>query len=91
MVYDNSRVAVAKRVGPSGKKPTEALLKLSIYYGFSLRFFDNYKANEKGHVERSVEYLRRRIFSKRDTFSSMLLNASTNSITYSILLQVSAN
>ncbi len=71
MVYDNSRVTVAKFVGPSEKEPTEALIKLSIYYGFKFRFCNNYRANEKGHVERSVEYVRRRIFSKRDTFSSI--------------------
>jgi len=71
MVYDNARVQVAKFVGRSEKEPTEALLKLSIYYGFRFRFTNTYKAHEKGHVERSVEYLRRKIFSKRDTFSSV--------------------
>jgi len=71
MVYDNTRVAVARFVGRNEKEPTEALLKLSIYYGFKFRFCNNYRANEKGHVERSVEYVRRKIFSKRDTFSSI--------------------
>jgi len=70
VVYDNTRVAVARFVGRDEKEPTEALLKLSIYYGFKFRFCNNYKAHEKGHVERSVEYVRRRIFSKRDEFSS---------------------
>jgi transposase len=69
MVYDNARVQVSRFVGRSEKEPTEALLKLSIYYGF--RFTNTYQAHEKGHVERSVEYLRRKIFSKRDTFSSV--------------------
>ncbi len=71
MVYDNSRVMVAKFVGRSEKEPSEALLKLSIYYGFSFRFTNTYQAHEKGHVERSVEYVRRKIFSKRDEFSSV--------------------
>jgi len=71
MVYDNTRVTVARFVGRNEKEPTEALLKLSIYYGFKFRFCNNYRANEKGHVERSVEYIRRRIFSKRDSFSSI--------------------
>ena len=71
MVYDNARVQVARFVGRSEKKPTEALLKLSIYYGFRFRFTNSYQAHEKGHVERSVEYLRRKIFSKQDTFSSL--------------------
>jgi transposase len=71
MVYDNSRVMVAKFVGHSQKEPTEALLKLSLYYGFRFRFTNTYQAHEKGHVERSVEYLRRKIFSKCDTFASL--------------------
>jgi transposase len=71
IVYDNTRVAVAKFVGRYEKEPTEALLKLSLYYGFKFRFCNNYRANEKGHVERSVEYIRRRIFSKRDEFASV--------------------
>jgi len=71
MVYDNARVQVARFVGRKIKEPTEALLKLSIYYGFHFRFTNTYQAHEKGHVERSVEYLRRKIFSKRDEFSSI--------------------
>jgi len=71
MVYDNARVMVAKFVGHSEKEPTEALLKLSLYYGFRFRFTNTYQAHEKGHVERSVEYLRRKIFSKCDTFASL--------------------
>jgi len=70
MVYDNARVMVAKFVGHSEKEPTEALLKLSLYYGFGFRFTNTYQAHEKGHVERSVEYLRRKIFSRRDTFAT---------------------
>jgi len=70
MVYDNSRVMVARFVGTSEKEPTEALLKLSLYYGFRFRFTNTYQAHEKGHVERSVEYLRRKIFSKCDTFAN---------------------
>jgi len=71
MVYDNARVMVARFVGRSEKEPTEALLKLSIYYGFHFRFTNTYQAHEKGHAERSVEYLRRKIFSKKDEFSSV--------------------
>jgi len=71
MVYDNTRVAVAKFVSRGEKEPTEALLKLSLYYGFKFRFCNNYRGNEKGHAERSVEYIRRRIFSKKDEFESI--------------------
>ena len=71
MVYDNTRVVVKKFVGPSEKEPTEALLKLSLYYGFSYRFCNIQAGWEKGHVERSVEYIRRKAFSRRDEFSSL--------------------
>jgi transposase/transposase-like protein len=70
-VYDNLRTAVAKFVGRSIKKPTEDLLKLSVYYGFRFRFCNAGQAHEKGRIERSVEYIRRRVFSKKDTFSSL--------------------
>src|SRR3972149_5693468 len=71
VVYDNARVLVARFVGPNEKEPTDELLKLSTYYGFSFRFCNTARANEKGHVERSVEYVRRKVFSKRDSFSSL--------------------
>ena len=71
MVYDNTRVAVKRFVGPSEKEPTEALLKLSLYYGFNFRFCNFNAAWEKGHVERSVEYIRRKAFSHKDEFSSL--------------------
>ena len=71
MVYDNMRVAIRKFVGPGEKEPTEALLKLSLYYHFDFRFCNIRKANEKGHVERSVEYIRRKAFSPKDSFVSL--------------------
>lgn len=71
IVYDNTRVAVARFAGHSEKEPTEALLKLSIYYKFMFRFCNAYSGNEKGHVERSVEFIRRKAFSGESTFSSL--------------------
>ena len=70
-VYDNLKTAVAKFVGRNQKKPTEDLLKLSMYYSFVYRFCNAYQAHEKGRVERSVEYIRRKVFSKKDSFSSL--------------------
>ncbi len=70
IVYDNTRVAVANFVGKNEKKPTDALLKLSMYYGFCFRFCANYSPHQKGHVEKSVEYIRRKVFSSRDEFDS---------------------
>lgn len=71
VVYDNTRVAVARFVGHIEKEPTEALLKLSIYYKFRFRFCNAYSGNEKGHVERSVEFVRRKAFSSERTFNSL--------------------
>ena len=53
MVYDNMRVAVKKLAG-SEKEPTDALLQLSLYYGFQYRFCNIRSGNEKGHEKRVV-------------------------------------
>lgn len=74
MVYDNMKVAVKKFVGLTEKEPTTALTELSIYYGFKYRFCNIRSGNEKGHVERSVEYVRRKVFSgpECDKFDSLV-------------------
>lgn len=71
VVYDNMKVAVKRFVSRTEKEATEDLLKLSMYYGFNYRFCNARRGNEKGHVERSVEYVRRKAFSKKDTFESL--------------------
>lgn len=71
MVYDNMRVAVAKFVGKHEKEPTQALLQLKGHYQFSHRFCNAYSGNEKGHVERSVEYIRRKAFGFKNDFSTL--------------------
>ena len=73
MTYDNMRVAVKTFVGPSEKEPTDALLQLSAYYGFHFRFCNIRSGNEKGHVERSVDVVRRYAFSEpgSDQFESL--------------------
>ena len=71
MVYDNMRVALAKYVGRHEKEPTVALLQLRGHYGFSHRFCNAYRGNEKGHVERSVEYIRRKAFGLKYQFSDI--------------------
>ncbi len=73
MTYDNMSVAVKRFVGPSEKEPTEALTELSLYYGFQFRFCNIRSGHEKGHVERSVEYVRRRVYSEPgcDIFDSL--------------------
>ncbi|MGB5989106.1 MAG: IS21 family transposase [Marinifilaceae bacterium] len=68
MVYDNMRVAVSKFIGKSHKEPTEALLEIAHYYNFKWRFCNARKGNEKGHVEKSVEYVRRKSFANNIDF-----------------------
>lgn len=71
VVYDNMKVAVKKFVGRTEKEPTEELLKLSLYYRFYFRFCNAYCGNEKGHVERSVDVIRRKAFAHRLEFTSI--------------------
>lgn len=71
VVYDNMRVAVRKFVGLHEKEPTVALTKLSMYYGFNFRFCNIHSGNEKGHVEKSVEYVRRKAFCDMDHFDTL--------------------
>jgi hypothetical protein len=70
MLYDNMRVAIAEFVGKSEKIPTEGLLQLSRWYQYQWRFCNAAKGNEKGHVERSVEYVRRKTFGFKDDFKT---------------------
>jgi hypothetical protein len=69
-VYDNLKQAVRSFVGPNEKEATDDLIKISLYYGFRYRFCNCRKGNEKGSVERGVEYIRRKVFSKKDSFET---------------------
>ncbi len=71
MVYDNMRVAVAKFVGKTEKTATIALKQMSTYYGFDFRFCNICKGNEKGHVEKSVEFIRRKAYSSVGAFDTI--------------------
>jgi transposase len=70
LVYDNMRVAIKDFVGGE-KKPTESLMKMSGFYCFSYRFCNIRAGWEKGHVERSVEYVRRKAFCMIDHFTDI--------------------
>lgn len=71
LVYDNMKVAVKRFVGPSEKEATLGLISLATYYQFGFRFCNVRRGNEKGHVERSVEYVRRKAFAVRDEFDDI--------------------
>ena len=69
MVYDNMKVAVILK--PDCKQPTETLLRMHAFYGFDWRFCNARAGWEKGHVERSVDYVRGRAFTTRIDFESI--------------------
>lgn len=71
LVYDNMSVVVRRFVGHSEKEATQGLLELSNYYHFGFRFCNVRRGNEKGHVERSVEYVRRKSFSNSIEFPNI--------------------
>jgi len=49
----------------------EQMKNLSHYYQFKIRLCNARKGNEKGSVERSVEYVRRKAFSSKYTFENI--------------------
>lgn len=78
VVYDNMRVAVSRLAWRNKDKvPSDDLLRLSTYYQYDYRFCNVAKGNEKGHVEKSVEYVRRKAFCRQDDFEN-LASANTH-------------
>ncbi len=71
LVYDNLKQAVRKFVGRNEKEATEDLIKISLYYGFKYRFCNVARGNEKGHVEKGIEFVRRKAFSSRTDFDTV--------------------
>jgi transposase len=69
-VYDNMKVAVKKFAG-SEKEPTEALLKMAMYYGFEFRFCNVRRGNEKGRVEKGVGVIETKVFSRQLEFETL--------------------
>lgn len=68
--YDNMRTVVKSFVGTE-RAITDSMINLSNYYQFKIRLCEPRKGNEKGHVERSVEFIRRKAFSSEFSFSSL--------------------
>lgn len=68
--YDNMRTVVKNFIGYD-RFITDGMKSLSLHYHFQIRLCQPRKGNEKGHVERSVEYIRRKAFAHRDTFTSL--------------------
>jgi transposase len=59
ILYDNTRIAVARITGEGERKPTEAFSELQSHYLFAARFGRPGKGNDKGNVEGLVGYARR--------------------------------
>lgn len=77
MVYDNMRVAVKSFVGGE-KTPTDSLLRMADFYRFRYRFCNVRAGWEKGHVERSVEFVRRQGFLPYGPFQGCFFGAGTS-------------
>jgi transposase len=58
IAYDNPKTAVAKIVGPRDRELTREFLRLKSHYLFDSHFCLVRRPNEKGHVEKLVEYAR---------------------------------
>jgi hypothetical protein len=56
--YDNSKIAVAKITGSRERKVTREFLRLESHYLFEHHFCLVRRPNEKGHVERLVDFAR---------------------------------
>jgi len=62
ITYDNSRVMVAKIVGPRQRQLTQGFLQLKSHYLFDHHFCLVQRPNEKGVVEGTVKYARLNFF-----------------------------
>lgn len=58
IAYDNTKTAVAKIVGPRERELTHEFLRRKSYYLFASHFCLVRRPNEKGHVEKLVDYAR---------------------------------
>ncbi|WP_218775442.1 Mu transposase domain-containing protein [Mammaliicoccus sciuri] len=65
------RNVIQKFVGKHDKELNTELLKLSLFYGFEPVVTNTYSGNEKGHVEKSVQVIRDRAFTKIYEFLSI--------------------
>ena len=57
--YDNSRIAVVKLTGTHERRLSREFLRLQAHFAFACAFCGLRQAQEKGHVENGVGYVRR--------------------------------
>ncbi len=76
ILYDNTKLAVARILGDGRRKRTRAFTELQSHYLFSGRFGRPGKGNDKGKVEGMVGYMRRNFLVPVPSFESFeALNA----------------
>ena len=76
ILYDNTRLAVAKILGDGRRQRTRAFTELQSHYLFEDRFGRPGKGNDKGKVEGMVGYMRRNFLVPVPSFASFeALNA----------------
>ena len=76
VLYDNTRLAVARILGDGRRKRTRAFTELQSHYLFEDRFGRPAKGNDKGKVEGMVGYVRRNFLVPVPSFESFdALNA----------------
>ena len=76
ILYDNTKLAVARILGDGRRKRTRAFTKLQSHYLFDDRFGRPGKGNDKGKVEGMVGYMRRNFLVPVPSFESFeALNA----------------
>ena len=76
ILYDNTRLAVAKILGDGRRRRTRAFTELQSHYLFEDRFGSPGKGNDKGKVEGLVGYVRRNFLVPVPSFESFdALNA----------------
>lgn len=71
VVYDNMKNVVHRFIGRNEKELNEDLVKMSLYYGFSINTTNCYRGNEKGYVEGSVKKIRKDAFAKKYVFETL--------------------
>ncbi len=70
IVYDNTKIAVARILGDGRRKRTRVFSELQSHYLFEDRFGRVAKGNDKGKVEGLVGYIRRNFFVPMPSFDS---------------------
>ena len=70
ILYDNTKLAVARILGDGGRKRTRVFAELQSHYLFGDRFGRPGKGNDKGNVESMVGYARRNFLVPIPSFDS---------------------